>query len=342
VSRRNLWPGTAPQAEYLPQAASLAVPGRALQGGTEFMRRHALFLLGLACLPWLHLPAEAAGESSLARGVVGAMADSGSSSRDTRRRAIDTIPLARMPAAERRLAEQAIERTTLYRRLPTASIACDPALLDFVLSKPETLVEVWRVLGISRLTLDPVAAGQWRLADGYGTVGALRLLHRERGDHGGLYVFHGRGAYDGPLAPKQLTGSCLVVVRITSDAAAANGRPRQTVQIDAFLDVDGMGLELVTRSLQPLIVHSAAANLHEISLFVSQFAAAAARNPVAVSRIADRMTRTPRADRTTLVTLASGRQATATAAQGHAAEQVQAELAARWMTADQLDAMQKR
>ena len=88
------------------------------------MRRHALFLLGLACLPWLHEVARAAGESSLTRGVIGAMAESGSSSRDTRRRAIEAIPFNRMPAAERRLAEQAIERTTLYRRLPTASIAC--------------------------------------------------------------------------------------------------------------------------------------------------------------------------------------------------------------------------
>jgi hypothetical protein len=306
------------------------------------MRRHALFLLGLACLPWLHEVARAAGESSLARGVVGAMADSGSSSRDARRRAVETIPFDRMPAAERRLAEQAIERTTLYRRLPTASITCDPALLDFVLAKPETLVEVWRVLGISRLTLDPVAAGQWRLSDGYGTVGVVQLLHHERGDRGGLYVFHGRGAYDGSLAPKQLTGSCLIVVRYASDADAATGRPRQTVQIDAFLDVDGMGLEIVTRSLQPIIVHSAAANLHEISLFMSQFAAAAARNPAAVSRIADRMTRSTPADRTALVTLASGRQAATAPAHSPGTEQVQAELAARWMTADQLDALQKR
>jgi len=305
------------------------------------MRHHALFLLGLACLPWFHEPVSAAGESSLARGVVGAMADPGSSSRETRRRAVEAIPLGRMPAAEREVAEEAIKRTTLYRRLPAASIACDAALLDFVLAKPETLVEVWRVLGISRLALEPVAAGQWRLSDGYGTVGGVRLLHRERRTDGGLSVFHGRGSYDGPLAPKPLTGSCLVVVRYTTVGPAAN-RPRQTVQIDAFLDVDGMGLELVTRSLQPLIVHSAASNLHEISLFVSQFAAAAARNPTAVSRIADRMTRTAPADRTTLVALASGRPATMAAAAGPNADEVQAELAARWMSADQLDALQRR
>jgi hypothetical protein len=197
------------------------------------------------------------------------------------------------------------------------------------------------VLGISRLTLDPVAAGQWRLADGYGTVGALRLLHRERGDHGGLYVFHGRGAYDGPLAPKQLTGSCLVVVRITSDAAAANGRPRQTVQIDAFLDVDGLGLEIVTRALQPLIIHSAAANIQEISLFVSQFAAAAERNPRAIARLTERMPRTAPEDRRRLAELAGGVSSAHGEALAADVDEVQATLASRWMTTEQLDKMQR-
>jgi len=245
------------------------------------------------------------------------------------------VPLERMAPAERAVAEQAIRRCTLSRRLPAASIACDAALLDFILAKPEALVDVWRVLGISRLSFDPTGPKAWRFADGYGTVGTVRLLHRERTPQGGIHVFYGTGGYDGPLAPKPLTGSCLVVVRHAAAAAEPGDARRQTVQIDAFLDVDGMGLELVTRTLQPLIVRSAAVNVHEISLFVSQFAAAAARNPVAVSRIADRMTRTLPEDRRTLVSLAGGpttvRNAAATA------DEVQRELASRWLTVDQLD-----
>jgi hypothetical protein len=247
-----------------------------------------------------------------------------------------------MGRAERQVAEQALQQTTLYRHLPAASITCDAGLLDFILTKPEALVDVWRVLGISRLALDPTAPGRWRLSDGYGTVGTVQLLHRERSDRGGLCVFHGRGAYDGPLAPKQLTGSCLVVVRYVAEPALPGVRPRQTVQVDAFLDVDGVGLELVTRTLQPLIVRSAATNAHEISLFVSQFAAAAARNPEAVSRLADRMTRTLPQDRSTLVTLASGRHMGTPPATVRHTDDVQAELAARWMDTGQLDALQQR
>ena len=187
--------------------------------------------------------------------------------------------------------------------------------------------------GISRLSLDPTGPGQWRLADGYGTVGAVQLLHQERNDRGGLYLFHGRGGYSGPLSPRDLRGSCLLLVRHSRAAPAADGRPRQSVQIDAFLDVDGLGLEIVTRTLQPLIVRSAAANLHEIGLFVSQFAAAAERNPAGVARLADRMTRTAPEDRRTLVVLAGGSRGSAIRAGMPGDDGVQAELAARWLPA---------
>ncbi len=306
------------------------------------VRLSALVCLGLVCPIALEGMARAAGESSLAAGIAGVLADSGSSGREVRRRAVEAIPLDRMGRAERQVAEQALQQTTLYRHLPAASITCDAGLLDFILTKPEALVDVWRVLGISRLALDPTAPGRWRLSDGYGTVGTVQLLHRERSDRGGLCVFHGRGAYDGPLAPKQLTGSCLVVVRYVAEPALPGARPRQTVQVDAFLDVDGVGLELVTRTLQPLIVRSAATNAHEISLFVSQFAAAAARNPEAVSRLADRMTRTLPQDRSTLVALASGRRMGTPPATVRQTDDVQAELAARWMDTGQLDALQQR
>ena len=303
------------------------------------VRLGALACLGIACCPPLGQATCAAAESGPVANVA-AFADAGSSSREMRARAARAVPLEHMAAADRALAEQAIRQATLHRRLPQATVACDAALLDFVLTRPETLVDVWRVLGISRLALDPTGPGRWRMADGYGTVGTVRLLHHERQGAGGLCVFHGRGGYDGPLSPKQLTGSCLVVVRHAPDPAAPAGRPRQTVQIDAFLDVDGLGLEIVTRTLQPLIVHSAASNLHEISLFVSQFSAAAARNPAAVARLTERMTRTDPQARRTLVALASGR-TTHTAGEPHDDEDVHAELAARWMTADQLDGVRR-
>ena len=268
-------------------------------------------------------------------GIAAALGDAAASGRDARRRAADAVPLERMAEPHRRLAAESLRGATLFRHLPTEVVTCDPALLEFLLVKPEVMVDLWRTLGISRLALDPAGPGQWRLADGYGTEGVVQLLHRERTDRGGLLVFHGRGGYTGPLAPKRLTGSCLVVLRHAATEPDGVGRPRQTVQIDAFLDVDGLGLEIVTRTLQPLITRSAAANVHEISLFVTQFAAAGARNPAGVERLAGRMARTAAADRTRLVRLTTGSRRSQPPAMA-SPEQMQAELAARWLPAEQL------
>jgi hypothetical protein len=287
-------------------------------------------------------PAGAAEQSAVAADLDASLAEAGSSSRESRLRAMQAIPLDRMPHTHRGTAEACLRATTLFRRLPLETVTCDGDLLDFVLTKPETLVDVWRVLGISRLSLDPAGPGQWRLADGYGTVGSVKLLHRERTADGGLLVFHGRGGYTGPLSPRRLTGQCLVVVRHSNLEPDAAGRERQAVQIDAFLDVDGLGLEIVTRALHPLIVHSAASNLREICLFVSQFSAAAARNPAGIARLTARMPRTEPEDRQALARLAAGSRGTPPVGEpSSSGEGLETELAARWMPADQLDRLQR-
>ena len=234
--------------------------------------------------------------------------------------------------------EQCLRSTTLYRRLPAETFTCDPDLLGFSLDRPEAIVDIWRVLGISRLALDPCGPGQWRLSDGYGTTGILRLVHRERRGNGGLLVLYGRGGYSGPLSPRNLTGSCVLLVQHRAAPDTAEGRPRQSVMIDAFVDMDGVGLEIVTRTLHPLIVRSAASNLHEICIFMGRLSEAAEENPEGVAALAGRLSRTAVEDRRTLATIAraaaGGPERPADTAAGH---RLQSELAARWLPADAFD-----
>ena len=273
--------------------------------------------------------------------------DAGSSSREARRRALEALPLDRMAEPQRKAIEPCLRSATLYRRLPVETVTCDAALLDFALTRPEAIVDLWRVLGISRLALDPVGPRQWRLSDGYGTVGVLRLVHQERTGRSGLLVFHGRGAYTGPLSPKNLTGSCVLLVRHGPAMPAVDGRERQTVQIDSFLDMDGVGLEIVTRTLQPIIVRSAASNLHEICLFMTSLSDSARTNPEGVAQLAGRLEQTDAADRQTLAAIARRSAATPPGARREAADvaaadRLQTELAARWLPADELDRLQRQ
>ena len=283
-------------------------------------------------------------EAAEAPGLLSALADGGSSSRESRRQAIAALPLEKMAEPQRRAIEKALRATTLYRRLPVQTFACDADLFQFALENPESIVDIWRVLGISRLALDPAGPNQWRLADGYGTVGMLRLLHSERQTHNGTLIFHGRGAYSGSLSPKPLSGTCLLVVQHKPATPAADGRPRQQIQIDAFVDVDGMGLEIVTRTLQPLIVRSAASNLHEICLFLSTLSDAATKNPEGIVHLASRLTQIDPADRQSLAAIAraAGKDSPLAAATPDDARRLQTELAARWLSTDDLDELHRQ
>lgn len=271
-------------------------------------------------------------EAAAIESLTAFIADGGSSSAAARRAALEALPLERIATPYRQQVEQCLRETTLYRHLPTKTLACDRDLLTFSLHKPEAIVDIWRVLGISRLALDPAGPQQWRLSDGYGTVGGLRLVYREHHGHAGLMVFHGRGAYTGPLAPRTLSGSCVLLIRHASAGATATGREQQTIEIDAFIDMDGKGLEIVTRTLQPLIVRSAAANLHEICLFMSSLSQAAETNPEGVVRLVSRLPQTEPADKESLagIARAASRSRVRTAAAINE-EQMQAELAARWL-----------
>jgi len=97
----------------------------------------------------------------------------------------------------------------------------------------------------------------------------------------------------------------------------------------------------VTRSLQPLIVRSAASNLHEICVFMATLSDAAANNPAGIARLASRLTRTDPEDRRVLTTIA---RAAAMPAAGEARdpERLQTELAARWLPAEDLDRIHQR
>jgi hypothetical protein len=264
--------------------------------------------------------------------------DRGSSSRTARNDAIAAIPLDSLAAPQADLVRQTIRSCTLYRRLPTQEFSCHPEMLQYALRHPEAIVDIWRVLDISQLAFDAAGPEQWRLADGYGTVGTLRTLDRRGDARSGSLLLHGRGAYTGPYAPKTLTGNCLILLRYRYADAAKSSDHQVRLQADAFLHMDGIGLEMVTRTLQPLIVTTAGWNMQEICLFMSHFSATAERNPRGVERLAERLTQTDPVHRRTLA-LTARRAAAGTTAGRHDEGDLEAtatRLASRWMSKDQI------
>jgi hypothetical protein len=227
-----------------------------------------------------------------ALGTLPALAEPGSdatSSRAARNEAIRTIPWKRLAEPDRARIQSIVTDATIYRRLPTRVIDCDPDLFTFLLRHPDVVVDVWRVMGVSNVTLDRVSPETFRGTDGAGTTGNLHYAFTQWGrDAHNLAVVYAEGAYDGTPFPKPLRAESVLVLK-SGAVQETNGRHYITVRLDSFVRVEQTGVDLVARTLQPFINKTADRNLIETLGFVSTFSRTAERNPQGMQRLAARL-----------------------------------------------------
>jgi hypothetical protein len=177
-----------------------------------------------------------------------------------------------------------INNVSVYRRLPTQSIDCDPDLFVFLVRNPEVIVDIWRVMGITNMTLDRSGPDRYRACDGQGTTGNVEFAYR--GDD--LHVIYSEGMYDGPMYPTKLRGQCVMILK-SSYVRGSNGRVSVVNRLDAFLRIENLGAEIVAKTLQPLLGKTADHNFSETTSFVATLAHTAETNPSGVSRLAQRL-----------------------------------------------------
>ena len=67
--------------------------------------------------------------------------------------AMRAIPWKQIAEPQRRKLQYVVQNASMYRRLPTRVIDCDPDLFTFLLQHPEVVVDVWQMMGVSRVTL---------------------------------------------------------------------------------------------------------------------------------------------------------------------------------------------
>src|SRR5262249_3401527 len=137
----------------------------------------------------------AAGWNGHARAASPADATSSPEARDD---ATHRIPWSRIPESQRRDVEFVVKNVSIYRRLPPRVVDCDPDLFTFLLQRPEVVVNVGQLMGISQVSLDRVSDQAFRGNDGAGTTGNVRYAYADWGpDARNLAVVYAEGAYDG-------------------------------------------------------------------------------------------------------------------------------------------------
>jgi hypothetical protein len=177
-----------------------------------------------------------------------------------------------------------VDRPTIHRRLPTQAIGCDPDLYLFLLRNPEVVVNMWQLMGITSLSVRRVAPYTYDAKDGAGTQAKVELVYGTPDTH----IFFADGAYEGPLLKRRTPGRCIMVLK-TEYARDPRERVRVTNQMDAFLQLDQAGLDVVARTLQPLIGKTADHNFSETLLFVSRVSESVEKNASGVQRLVSRL-----------------------------------------------------
>lgn len=259
--------------------ASTIIPRAELAGPLCLSRRDLLASLaglGLYCLT--------GARTFAARPPQRPGSEAGLSTREARDDAARQIPLTKLSREDRNRVAAVLNDTSIFRRMPTQIIACDPQMFQFLIVHPDLVVGLWRVLGISEVSLDRTGPSTFHTDDKQGTRGALELLHSSPD----ALLAIADGNYDGALFTRRVMGKCVLSLR-SSYHYDAERTPMVNCRLDAFIQIENIGAELLAKSFQPLVGHFADHNFRETAYFVSMLNRAAEVNPGKVEQLAARV-----------------------------------------------------
>ena len=197
---------------------------------------------------------------------------------------LDELPMQRLTPAARRKLSAITDKPTLYRQLPTQLIQCDQELFLFLTRKPEAIIGIWDLMGITQVQATRVSPYTMNAVDGCGTSCEIDLIYGDTN----LHVFMADGKYDGKFVQKPILGKGVFVMKSTYVQSPDGGT---TVQgsLDCYVKFDSLGADIVARSLGGLIGKSADHNFTETAKFLTQISKACETNPVGMLDMADRI-----------------------------------------------------
>ena len=211
-------------------------------------------------------------------------ASQANTSRQAREDAIRRIPFQMLDPKTRRKLSRVVSKPTIFRRLPTRTIECDPDMFVFLVRHPEVVVNIWELMGVTSVKVQRTGDYTMRATDGAGTTTNVELVYGSRNQH----IIFAEGYYDGSMTRKRLTGRCVML--LTSDYKQDPTKAVRVInQLDVFLQLDNFGADLIARTLHPIMGRTADHNFFESSGFLAQLSTAAEQNSHGVQRLAQRL-----------------------------------------------------
>jgi hypothetical protein len=207
-----------------------------------------------------------------------------SSSKASRKAAIDALPLDKMSEDHRRRASQIVNGSSIYRELPTLQFDTDPRVYHFFMDHPEAAVSIWRVMKISDFQMRETGPGSYETDDGEGTRGLIDV------------AFHGPnevvvlcdGTYKSSLLPTAVKACGLLHVNVEF-GHRPDGTTFATHRARLFVYFPSQTIETVARLMSPVSNAIIDQNFREVSMFLHMMSTAMARQPGWVEVVSHRM-----------------------------------------------------
>jgi hypothetical protein len=200
--------------------------------------------------------------------------------------AIQSIPFDRLTDEAQARVWRIVSQTSIYRRLPVTRLQSDPSMYLFLVRHPEVIVNMWDLMGVTKVNIRRTGEFTFEANDGAGTTGTGELIYGDRETH----LVLGEGSYEGPVLKRKIHGRCLIMLH-SGYAPAASSQTQITHRLDMFIQLDNIGAELVAKTLQPLVGKSADHNFVETSRFLGQISQAAETRPTGMRQLAGRLSK---------------------------------------------------
>ncbi|MFO0912304.1 MAG: hypothetical protein U0795_05080 [Pirellulales bacterium] len=206
------------------------------------------------------------------------------SSRAARDESLRSMPFDKLTPEARAKINAVVRKPTLFRRMPLSLTYGDPNLHQFLIRNPEVVVNIWQLMGVTKVSLERKDQFAFAAADGMGTVADVELVYGDQQKH----LYFCRGKYEGSLYPKPITGDCVLLLE-TGSVDQKDGTHQIVDRLDVFLNVDNVGVDVLTKTLQPLVVKSADQNFIETVRFVERVWRTAEKHGPAIGNLAARL-----------------------------------------------------
>ncbi len=225
----------------------------------------------------------------------------GTSSRRARKDAIATLPLDHLSEQDRDRVRSVVGNVSIYRRLPSRVIRCDPELYQFTIENPEIMVNIWQLLGLEDVTLQRTGDRSYHIEDSAGTLGDVNFLYRSHDTQ----LVYGEGVYDGPMFIKPVRGECVILMK-SGYVRETDGHYYVTGRLDIFVRLDrGSTADILAKTFSPLIGFVADHNFTQTMAFIQSLSEAAETNPRGMLRLANKLTTVPESTREEFISMAS-------------------------------------